>query len=172
MSGLNITQQQRPGPRHPLYVSIQNGAIQQAMSSPSGYEDEHPEDWRPATFAEREQYLAGVDNINGNAQPQELPQFGAEQATNVATPAALTLAPDDPVPVEIQQPVRTGFPVSPAPAYSRSEPVPVLEPAPPAPAPVIVDPTTNPAAAPLAVGAPAPAPAIAPAPAPAPAPTE
>lgn len=131
MSGLNIDQQQRPAPRHPLYVSIQNGAIQQAMSSPSGYEDEHPEDWRPATFAEREQFLAGVDNIAGNPQPMQLPQFAA---TEQATPSSLTMAPDDDEPVVIIAPVIVPPPPAPAIVPSAPPPAPAAAgtPAPPA----------------------------------------
>ena len=146
MSGLNIQQQQRPQGRHPLYVSIQNGTIHRAMTSPSGYEDEHPEDWRPATLAEREQYLAGVDNINGNPQPQPIELF--DGMGNIATPQSLTLQADDPVPVNIIQPV--------APA------------APPLPPVVPVQTHANAAPAPaadgaLSVGAPPPAPSAPPA---------
>ena len=149
MSGLNIQQQNRPQPRHPLYVSIQNGTIHRAMTSPSGYEDEHPEDWRPATLGEREQYLAGVDNVNGNPQPQPIALFDA--AGNVATPTSLTLQADDaPLGIEIQ---------TPAPIVPAAPPLPPVTPvhthanAAPAPAP---------ADGALSVDAPPPAPPAAP----------
>lgn len=138
MSGLSLQQAARPQPRHPIYVSIQNGVIQHAMSSPSGYEDEHPEDWRPATHAEREQFLAGIaDNVNGQAQPAPLPLGASSEALQ---PTTLTLQADDPMPVDIVAPV--------APAPVAAAPI--------APA-VPVDGA-------LSVGAPAPAPAIPPAP--------
>jgi len=152
MSGLNIQQQQRPQGRHPLYVSIQNGTIHRAMTSPSGYEDEHPEDWRPATLGEREQYLAGVDNINGNPQPQPIALFDA--LGNVATPTSLTLQADDPVPVDIALP--------PAP------PAPVAPPLPPVvPVHTHANAAPTPADGALSVGAPPPAPSAPPPPPPA-----
>ena len=145
MSGLNIQQQNRPQPRHPLYVSIQNGTIHRAMASPSGYEDEHPEDWRPATLAEREQYVAGVDNINGNPQPAPIPLFDA--TGSVATPQTLTLQADDPVPGSIVTPPSAPAapplqPVVPVQTHANAAPAPAVDgalsagappPAPPAP---------------------------------------
>lgn len=103
--------------KHTHYVSIENGVIHPAMTYPSGYEDEHPTEWRPATVSEVKKYKAGSESTV-TVQPVQL-----SDVENV-TPSTIKLADEDPVLPEIVNPAA---PAAPAAA--------VVPPAAPTPAP-------------------------------------
>lgn len=92
--------------KHPFYVSMDNGIVYPAMTSPAGYEDEHPSEWRPANSFEIEQYKSGKANVGTPAPvPVDLPP-------PAATPSTIQLA-DDPVQ---EAPLASAIPGAPAPA--------------------------------------------------------
>lgn len=99
-----------PQPKHTHYVSLENGCIHPALTSPAGYEDEHTTEWRPATQAEIQRYHAGTERTEAYV-PVDLRDAAAER-TEQATPSTLTLADDTDTPlgVEIVQPVPTPVP--------------------------------------------------------------
>lgn len=106
-------------PKHTHYVSLENGCIHPAMTSPAGYEDEHTTEWRPATAAEIKRYkegAAGSDRTEAYASLSE--PLTSAQAAQV-TPTTITLANDDNDGVQIQPPAppaeRTPAPPPPAP---------------------------------------------------------
>ena len=89
------------------------------MSSPAGYEDDHPTEYRPATYDEIAKYQAGVECLD----VRELPLEPVESLS--ASPTSITLAPEDPV-----------LP-PPAPVFAAQSPADVPVPPPPPPAPVV-----------------------------------
>ena len=101
---------QAPQPaKHTHYVSLSNHVIYPAMSSPSGWEDEHPEDWRPASPDEIAKYKAGIDTIKIEAIDLSADETDAPPAA--ALPHTIELAEEDPV---------VNIPPAPAPVMSRS----------------------------------------------------
>lgn len=106
-----------PEPKHSHYVSIENDGIYPALSSPSGYEDEHPSEYRAATAAEIEKYKRGAETVVERALPVDL------LPVSVASPTSITLAPEPPVAI-------TPFAGPAAPPAAVAAPMP-----PPAPAP-------------------------------------
>jgi hypothetical protein len=118
-------------PKHTHYVSLENGCLHPALTSPAGYEDEHTTEWRPATRAEIERYQnIGTDKFEAY---QPVPLQADAQRTEQATPATLTLADDDNLGVDITPP---------APPLSISQPsvVPTAPPPPPAVSPAAAGP--------------------------------
>jgi hypothetical protein len=89
------------GPRHTHYVSLHNNTIHPALTSPAGFEDANPKDWRAATHAEIQQYLGGHDSLEVRPLPLTGIPGGSEALLN---PRSLKLAEDDPEPVD-QAPV-------------------------------------------------------------------
>lgn len=84
-------------PLHSHYVSLANGLISPAMSYPSGYEDNHPNEWRPATQREVAIYRAS----NGKAVPvpghNDVLDLAPPPGERVAsTPTSLVLEDDPP----------------------------------------------------------------------------
>lgn len=120
-------------PKHTHYVSLENGCIHPALTSPAGYEDEHTTEWRPATQAEIQRYLAGAAGADRTEAYQPVPLGIDPVRTEAATPSSLTLADDDDegaqLGVQIVQPVA---PVAPPPPAALN---PAVPPAPPAPLP-------------------------------------
>lgn len=115
------------GPRHQFYVSTHNNTIHPAMTSPAGYEDANPQDWRPATAEEIQRYNGGVDSLD--VRPLDMAALEALSAGS--TPRTLKLEDDGPTEPEAQQGIGGSVPpVPPAPAIPEA---PVLPPAPPAP---------------------------------------
>lgn len=108
------------------YVSNPTGAIHIAMSSPAGYEDEHPQEWRPATRSEIERFKTGVDMID--MEPVSIDEaFAGAETAGAYQPQSLRLEPEPPV---------------------AAAPLPPVQIVPPGPAPVAAPP-----AAPEAAGA-------------------
>ena len=117
-------------PLHSHYVSLENSVIQPAMSYPSGYEDEHLNEWRPATATEINRYLAGEDRVAATSGFPSMPS----EAPTASAPASVKMASDDPAP----PPPTTG--PGEAPLYQKSSKAPkppasAESPAPPPPAP-------------------------------------
>ena len=113
-----------PRPAHSHYVSLANDVIYPALSSPAGYEDQHPSEYRPATAAEIEKFK------RGNTVAVRVAPLPVDQAPAGATPTSITLA-DDGDAGENEQNVA---PPAPAPAPVPAAPAPVINPAiPPAP---------------------------------------
>lgn len=77
--------------KHKLYVSISNGGLYPPMRNVPGYEDAHPEDWRPATAAEIAQYEAGDKTTKMVPDEDEVDLT----APAPAAPTKITLADDD-----------------------------------------------------------------------------
>lgn len=126
MGTLQVETPEREGPLHSHYVSRANNGIYPALSSPAGYEDQHPEDYRPATAREVQKYNAGEEGVV--ARP--LPPIGDSTS---ASPTSITLQ-DDADTDEVGPPVVVVTPV-----VAATDPAPVVvEPAPaaipPAPA--------------------------------------
>lgn len=88
MAKLEVESAVREGPLHSHYVSRHNDGIYPALSSPLGYEDEHPEDYRPATAREVQKYKGGQESVT----TRSLPVPGAEPTTS---PTSITLMPAD-----------------------------------------------------------------------------
>lgn len=84
-------------PRFTHYVSLQNGGIYAAMTYPPGYEDDHPNDYRPATKAELELYNNGITQIP-NATDELAVQPLDSEPPQIAAPSVIRLQPEDPVP--------------------------------------------------------------------------
>lgn len=102
------SKQEAPAPKHTHYVSMENGAIYPALTSPSGYEDEHPAEYRPATQAEIEQYQRG----NDSARPFE---HATPQPVEIELPRTIQLATEElPAPSESPAPAPA---VPPPPAF-------------------------------------------------------
>ena len=99
-----------PKPNHTHYVSLSHKSVYPAMSYPEGYEDMHPEDYRPANAAEIAAYKNhGIDRVQ--LDPSELPPEPVS-AVPLSTPTVLTLADDT---REELQPEVPGFPPPPPP---------------------------------------------------------
>ena len=81
-------------PKHTHYVSLENGVIHPALTHPSGYEDQFPAEWRPATAAEVDRYRAGSER--GNTASVSLDAVVIDPA--LQTPGTIELAPDPPAP--------------------------------------------------------------------------
>jgi hypothetical protein len=96
-------------PKRTHYVSLHNHVIYPAMTSPSGWEDEHPEDWRPASPDEVAKYKAGNDTIKIEAV--DLSADETDSRPEAALPHTIELAEEDPV---------ANIPPAPAPVMSRS----------------------------------------------------
>lgn len=139
--------QAAPGPRATHYVSLTNGGIYPAMTSPLGHEDANPADWRAANPDEVQRYEQG--QLEVDVSPIQLGDAAPAALTAIATPAALTLADDDVV-VPPAPPV-SAAPVAEAPVVSAT----VNIPAPPAPtaAPAPIAPPAAPGAIPRAPSA-------------------
>lgn len=104
-------------PKHSHYVS-ENGSIHPAMTYPSGYEDEHPGEWRPASRAEIQKYKAGAAG-HDTVVIQPLDLDAVTDAAPVAShPNTLKLADEDASPVEIAAPVVVPAAAVPAPAMA------------------------------------------------------
>lgn len=133
--------------KHTHYVSLSNGCIYRAMTTPLelGYEDRHPAEWRPATEAEAKRF----ESAAGGSAPIE-PEFEI-----VDVGAMLDTGTGDVIDARTGAVYDDSADVAAAAAAAASAPAP----APVAPAPVA------PAPAPAAPTAPAPLP-------PAPAPSE
>lgn len=98
-----------PAARFTHYVSLHNGGIYPAMTSPAGYEDDHLNDFRPATKAEIEAYKNGAESIAPQAA-ELAPESLSEATPSVASPSVIQLQPDDPAPAPapaIPPPVET-----------------------------------------------------------------
>lgn len=96
--------------KHTHFVSLSNNCIYPAMTSPEGYELDHPTEYRAATHAEIQQYKRGHDSV----EVFELPALSAEPAAESVSPTTLQLADDDddaPAPVVFIAPA----PIAPAP---------------------------------------------------------
>jgi len=110
-------------PKHTHYVSLENGCIHPAMTSPAGYEDEHTTEWRPATAGEIQRYVDGADRTEAYAP---VPLQPDAERTAIATPTTLTLASDDetnaPVGVQIVNPSAQQIPAPPAPPVAPPPP--------------------------------------------------
>ncbi len=126
-----MTQPTAVPPKHQYYVSLSNDGIYPALSSPSGYEDEHPSEYRAATASEVEEYKAGVEAVVIKPLPVDYDQLGV-----TASPATIQLAPEPPVDIVPPAPPLAA-PVSPpdpapilATPVSPIGPAPVLPPAP------------------------------------------
>lgn len=96
------------GPKRTHYVSMHNDVIYPAMSAPAGWEDEHPEDYRPATPEEIARYQSGQHLLK--IEQIDLSPAAMDEAPASASPTTLRLMEDDP-PVDDIPP--------PAPAISR-----------------------------------------------------
>jgi hypothetical protein len=96
------------------YVSAANNGIYPAMTSPAGFEDEHPEEWRPASPEEIAKFKAGTETIV--IEEVDLSPGVDDAPPDAVVPHTLRLADDDPV-VPPPAPV---IPPAPAPAMSRS----------------------------------------------------
>ena len=121
-----MTQQTEPvQPKFSHYVSLHNNSIHPAMTSPAGYEDDHPTEWRGATSAEVARYKTNPAS-NDSVVPKPLP-LSAAHPDAVLTPSSITLqddepsietnapfVPEAPVVAEPSQPA-PGAPVAPAP---------------------------------------------------------
>jgi hypothetical protein len=95
------------------------------MTSPSGYEDEHPTEYRPANLSEVARYIdGGVEVVDAPLDLMSLESVGA----TTASPTSIRLAADDP-PATFEPPV-----VPPAALAVQPIPVPAA-PTAPAPAP-------------------------------------
>ena len=126
--------------KHTHYVSLTNGAIHPAMTSPAGYEDQHLTEWRPATHTEIQRYLSGsVETLDVSPLPLE--------SLAPSSPTTLQLEPEDPA-----------APAGPAPVFTPAPPAPAIGELPPVSAPAIA-----PAPSPVTPAPVAPAPAIPPA---------
>ena len=115
-------------PKHTHYVSLDNGSIHPALTSPSAYEDQHPAEWRPATTAEIEVYNASRGVATANIQPIVL---SGVVDTNHSSPNTLQLDPEPllapaPAPHSPVQEAPLHTPVAPAPAPA---PAPAIPPA-------------------------------------------
>lgn len=119
-----------PQPKHSHYVSLENGCIHPALTSPAGYEDEHTTEWRPATQAEIQRYLAGADRTEAY---EPVPLDVNPARTEQATPTSLTLASDDDAGAQLGVQIVPPIPPAPLPPTpSALSPV-APPPAPPAP---------------------------------------
>lgn len=126
------------GPRHRFYVSLTNGGIYPAMSSPPGHEDANPTDWRGATPQEEQRYLQGEQAVDVSP----VPLTATPLVNEISTPTTLQLEPDDPVvpaapviPLAAVAEAPLAPPVAPAAPIAPASPAPALvTPPPPAPA--------------------------------------
>lgn len=100
-------------PKHTHYVSMMNDGIYQALSSPSGYEDEHPDEFRPATPDEIAKYKAGAESVK--IEHIDLSESEVVEQER-ASPMSLKLADEDP---EVP-PAPAAVPPGPAPVMVRS----------------------------------------------------
>lgn len=98
-------------PKRSHYVSMHNNVIYPAMSSPAGFEDEHPEDYRPASPEEIAKYKAGRDVVV--VEEIDLSDVVTAEAPVLSSPSSIRLQDDD---VEATD---TSLPPGPAPAISR-----------------------------------------------------
>ena len=104
--------------KHSHYVSNSNNSIYPAMTSPDGYEDAHPDEWRPATAAEAQKYEDGETTVT----LKELTLGAASGASQPVTPSTLTLQPETETAAAAQ--TDTGLPPpppAPVPAFSIPE---------------------------------------------------
>ena len=119
--------QPNPQPQFTHYVSLHNNSIHPAMTSPAGYEDEHPTEWRGATRAEIARYQQDPATMD-SVVPKPLP-LDLAGGDSVVTPTTLVLQDDEPTTGDTN-PVVPEAPVVPPPAA----PAPVaMEPVRPAP---------------------------------------
>jgi hypothetical protein len=105
-------------PKYSHYVSLENGGIYPAMTSPSGYEDQHLTEWRGANPAEVEKYLRGETAVDVSPLP-----ISPSPVFPLSSPTTLQLAPEDPAP-----------PIAPAPPAAPVQPIaeaPIVPPAAP-----------------------------------------
>lgn len=93
------------------YVSMSNDGIYPAMTSPSGFEDEHPEDWRPASPEEIAKFKAGAESVR--IQAVDLSAGESDLRPEAALPEVIRLADED------EPVVVSNIPPAPAPAMSR-----------------------------------------------------
>jgi hypothetical protein len=98
-------------PKRSHYVSMHNSGIYPAMTSPPGWEDEHPEDWRPASPEEVAKFKAGIDSVKIEAI--DLTPDESDTPPEAALPHAIQLAAEDPEPA-------ANIPPAPAPVMSRT----------------------------------------------------
>lgn len=157
MGNLTVQTEEREGPLHSHYVSRANDGIYPAMSSPLGYEDQHPEDYRPATAREVAKYQGGQESITVRA----LPAAGTAPTDELVPTTLKMLDDEDPEagpPVIVTPTTAQTAPAPLAADVGQPAPAPVVEPLPITPAPVAAIPVAAPAPAPLT-----PAPAITPA---------
>ncbi|MCJ7409508.1 hypothetical protein LPQ06_28350 [Klebsiella pneumoniae] len=105
------SKQEAPAAKHAYYVSLENGVIYPAMTSPAGYEDEHPSEYRPATQEEVDAYKNGADTTRPYAQAQQV-----EASREVAVPRAIRLEdePGEVVPAAPLVPPPPAFVVPPS----------------------------------------------------------
>lgn len=82
---MSTTKKEAPAAKHTHYVSLENGVIYPAMTSPAGYEDEHPSEYRPATQEEVDAYKSGADTTRPYARAQ------VELSSEAAVPRAIRL---------------------------------------------------------------------------------
>lgn len=109
---------------HTHYVSIHNGVVYPAMTSPEGHEDNNPSDWRPATPQEIEAYLAGDRQVDVSPLPVDV----SAPVESAASPSSLRLEDGPPTAVQEAPVVPPVAPPPPAPAIPT--PAPAIPPAP------------------------------------------
>ena len=117
-------------PKHTHYVSLENGCIHPALTSPAGYEDEHTTEWRPATAAEIQRY----ESTGGQARTEAytpVPLTADAARTAEATPSSLVLSDEAPAALgtELAPPPPSG--VQEAPLAAPVPPAPIAPPTPP-----------------------------------------
>lgn len=101
--------------KHTHYVSNSNNCIYPAMDMPDGYEDEHPEEWRPATASEVDKYKNGESAV----ELKELPLAPVSVAP--VTPTTLTLQPESGTETNAPDMGLPPPPPAPVPAFSIPE---------------------------------------------------
>lgn len=96
-------------PKHTHYVSLENGCIHPALTSPAGYEDEHTTEWRPATASEIQRYVDSAGRATTEAYTP-VPLTADPARTAEAVPSTLTLADEDNVGVQLAPPPPSNVP--------------------------------------------------------------
>lgn len=113
-------------PKSTHYVSLHNNVIHPAMTSPAGYEDQHPTEWRPATATEIGRFKSGEHSVL-DIQPLSLSPAEAEPRS--AVPETITLAPDtDTALPNVELPLANPGTSEPAPAVSAIPAAPAFPP--------------------------------------------
>lgn len=118
-----MSQQNKPAPpplplhtHYKLFGSSNVGDIYPAMRNPPGYEDQHPEDWQPATAEDIARYKANSQSVLANTR------YNPDGSTKVqgtgggsATGGVLVLADDDDAPAVPPAPIAIAIPTAPVP---------------------------------------------------------